>query len=209
VSWFRPKSLLDRAFEIGIVLKGLDGLLETIGGVLLLAVTPAQINRFVRWITQHELSQDPHDYIANHLLRYANGLTSHTVMFAAIYLLVHGLVKVFLVGALLRNKIWAYPWLIAVLIAFIAYQLYEISIKPTAGLIGLTIFDALITWLTWREWRKQRAIRAAPPSEAASAAQSATSDPNPSRSGVSSPEISRQSPTDESTPPMRPPRAGP
>ena len=165
MSWFRPKNLLDRAFEIGIVLKGLDGLLETIGGVLLLVVTPAQISHFVRRITQHELSRDPHDYIATHLLRYANGLTGHAVMFAAIYLLIHGLVKVVLVVALLRNKLWAYPWLIVVLIAFIAYQLYEISLKPTAGLIGLTIFDALITWLTWREWRKQRAVRATPAGE--------------------------------------------
>jgi uncharacterized membrane protein len=46
-----------------------------------------------------------------------------------------------------------------VLLLFIAYQLYRIAIEPTGGLIALTIFDAIITWLTWREWRKQLAIR--------------------------------------------------
>jgi uncharacterized membrane protein len=64
-------------------------------------------------------------------------------------------VKLFLVGALLRNKLWAYPWLIITLIVFIAYQLYKIALDPTAWLIALTIFDAFVVWLTWREWRKQ------------------------------------------------------
>jgi uncharacterized membrane protein len=161
VSWFKPTSLLDRTFEIGIILKGLDGVLETIGGLLLLAVSPATINRIARGLTQHELSEDPHDYVAVHLLRYTHGLTGSALTFAAVYLLIHGIVKVFLVGALLRNKLWAYPWLILVLLVFIGYQLYRIAIQPTGGLIALTIFDALITWLTWREWRKQLAIHGA------------------------------------------------
>ena len=45
MSRFKPADPLDRLFEIGIILKGLDGLLETIGGLLLLAVTPATINQ--------------------------------------------------------------------------------------------------------------------------------------------------------------------
>jgi len=159
MSWFKPASLLDRTFQIGIILKGLDGVLETVGGVLLLAVSPATIDRVVRGLTQHELSEDPHDYIAVHLLRFTHGLTRSAVTFAALHLLVHGIVTVLLVAALLRNKLWAYPWLIAVLLAFIGYQLYRIAIKPTGGLIALTVFDALITWLTWREWRKQLALR--------------------------------------------------
>jgi uncharacterized membrane protein len=155
VSWFKPRDLLDRTFEIGIILKGLDGVLETIGGVLLLAVSPTQINAAAKTLTQHELSEDPHDWIATHLLHYAHGLTGSTVTFAAVYLLAHGLVKVVLVVALLRNKLWAYPGLIAVLLAFIGYQLYLIALHPTGGLVALTIFDAAVAWLTWREWRKQ------------------------------------------------------
>jgi uncharacterized membrane protein len=33
----------------------------------------------------------------------------------AVYLLAHGLVKVILVAALLKNQLWAYPWTIAFL----------------------------------------------------------------------------------------------
>ena len=160
MSQFKPRDPFDRLFEIGIILKGLDGILETIGGLLLLAVTPATINRLAEWLTQHELSEDPHDFIASHLLGYAHGLTGSAVTFAAVYLLLHGITKVVLVGALLRNQIWAYPWMIGFLLIFIVYQLYRIVLSPTFGLTALTIFDAFIVWLTWREWRKQTTDRA-------------------------------------------------
>jgi uncharacterized membrane protein len=158
MSWFRPRDLLDQTFEVGIVLKGLDGVLEVLGGLLLLAVSPATIDRLVTGLTQHELSEDPHDFLATHLLRTARGLTGSAVLFGAVYLLAHGLVKVVLVAALLKNQLWAYPWTIAFLGVFIVYQLYRLSLKASVGLTALTIFDAVIAWLTWREYRKQLAV---------------------------------------------------
>lgn len=159
MSRFKPGDPLDRIFEIGIIFKGLDGVLETVGGLLLVVVTPATINRLTMGLTQHELSEDPNDFIADHLLGYAHGLTGSAVTFAAVYLLLHGITKIVLVAALLRNQIWAYPWMIGFLLIFIGYQLYRLVLSPTFGLSVLTIFDALIVWLTWREWRKQTADR--------------------------------------------------
>lgn len=119
-------------------------------------VTPATINRIIAGLTQHELSEDPHDLISTYLLCLGSGLTGSTVRFAAVYLLLHGIVKVVLVVALLRTQLWAYPWMIAFLLVFIGYQLYRIALTPAAWLIALTVFDAFVAWLTWREWRKQR-----------------------------------------------------
>ncbi|MEP7192467.1 MAG: DUF2127 domain-containing protein [Actinomycetota bacterium] len=161
MSEFEPQDRLDRLFQIGIILKGLDGVLEFIGGLLLLTVTPETITSLAAWLTRHELSEDPNDLIASHLLRYAHGLTGSAVTFAAVYLLLHGITKIVLVAALLRNQIWAYPWMIAFLLIFIGYQLYRIVLQPTFGLGALTIFDGFIVWLTWREWRKQTAGRVA------------------------------------------------
>jgi uncharacterized membrane protein len=158
MSWFRPRDLLDQTFEIGIILKGLDGVLEVIGGPLLLVVSPATIDRMVTNLTQHELSEDPHDFLATHLLRTAHGLTGSAILFGAVYLLAHGLVKVILVTALLKNQRWAYPWTIAFLGIFIAYQVYRLSFQPSLGLTGLTIFDTVIAWLTYREYRKQLTV---------------------------------------------------
>ena len=51
---FRPQNWLDRLFAIGIVLKGLDGLGELIGGVLLLFVQPETITRLTVLLTRGE-----------------------------------------------------------------------------------------------------------------------------------------------------------
>jgi len=92
------------------------------------------INHLVGTITQHELSEDPDDLVATQLLRLSSGLTGSAVRFAAAYLLLHGTVKVVLVVALLRTKLWAYPWLIGFLVVFIVHQLYRISLTPRRGL---------------------------------------------------------------------------
>ncbi|MGH3338865.1 MAG: DUF2127 domain-containing protein [Propionibacteriaceae bacterium] len=159
---FRPRDWLDYVFEIGIVFKGIDGLMEIGGGILLLLVTPAEISGLVHTLTQHELSQDPRDFVASRLLHTANGLTRPGLLFGAGYLLVHGIVKVVLVLALLRNKLWAYPWLIGVLLIFIGYQVYRIVLSPTLGLAALTGFDIVIVALTWREYQRQHLCGVSP-----------------------------------------------
>jgi uncharacterized membrane protein len=156
--WFRPRDLLDQTFEVGIILKGLDGVLEVTGSLLLVVVPPATVDRVVTSLTQHELSEDPHDFLATHLLKTAHGLTGPALFFGALYLLLHGLVKVVLVAALLKNQLWAYPWTIGFLGLFIVYQVYRLSFQPSVGLAALTVFDAGIAWLTYREYRKQLAV---------------------------------------------------
>lgn len=149
------KTLLDRSFEVGIILKGLDGVLEAIGGLLLVFLSPATINRIAVSLTQQELSQDPHDFIANHVLKTAHGLTGSSLAFGAAFLLSHGVVKIALVAALLKNQLWAYPWMLVFLVAFIVYQAYRLVVRATIGMALLTAFDIVVTWLTYREWRKQ------------------------------------------------------
>jgi uncharacterized membrane protein len=152
----RPRDWWDRFFGVGVFLKGLDGVAELIGGLLLLLVDPALIHRFVLALAQPELPAEPKDAVAVHLLHAADTLTGSTAYYAALYLLAHGAVKVVLVAALLKNKLWAYPWMIAVLLVFIAYQLYQITLTPTAPLAALTIVDALVVILTWHEYGRHR-----------------------------------------------------
>jgi len=158
--WFKSGNLLDRAFAIGIILKGLDGILEVVGGVVLLIISPTTIDNLSRALTQHELSQDPHDFLATHLLHATGSLTGSSLEFGAAYLVLHGVVKIVLVAALLRDQIWAYPWMIVFLIVFIVYQVYRMTFAFSIGLLGLTIFDLIVVWLTYTEYGKQRAARA-------------------------------------------------
>ncbi len=155
-------SLLDKTFWVSLILKGLDGVLELAGGILLLAVSPQQIGAVARVLTQHELSEDPDDLIANSLLHLTGGLDTSATLFGAVYLLLHGLVKVVLVWAILKNHLWAYPWMIGFLVLFIAYQTYQIILTFSWGLLLLTAFDIFIVALTWREYGIHRSKHARP-----------------------------------------------
>jgi uncharacterized membrane protein len=146
---------VDKAFKAGLLFKAIHGCLEIIGGILLLVIKPEQIQHFVRWLTQGELADDPHDFIAQYLVTAAHHLTGASLLFGAIYLLSHGIVKLVLVIEVLRDHLWAYIALIAVTALFILYQLYSlIFIKVSAGFILLTIFDVIIIWLTQKEYRR-------------------------------------------------------
>lgn len=160
MDWFRPQSLLDKTYEIGIIVKGIDGILELVGGALVLILSPGAITGIANFLTEHELQQDPHDFIATHILRLSQHLTHGPNYFAAAFLLTHGAVKVFLVACLLLNKLWAYPWALGVLSLFLVYQLYQMVTKPTFTMAFLSVLDAVIIWLIYREWQK---VRGQPP----------------------------------------------
>ena len=151
----RPPSanMLHHIFALGIWVKGLDGLLEIAGGLLLLLASNRTVNQIVVSLTQHELVEDPHDWIATTARNTVAHISANTQLFASIYLIAHGLIKIVLVSALLRGERWAYPAAIGFLSLFIAYQIYRLSYQFTPGLALLTLFDLLIVGLTWREYR--------------------------------------------------------
>src|SRR5581483_3161259 len=117
-----PRTAIDKAFRISLYLKGLDGALETIGGILLFFVKPDQVNHFARWLTQGQLSRDPDDWLANHIVKSAHNLTGASLIFGAIYLLAQGIIKVVLVYQVFHDRVWAYLALIAVIGLFAIYQ---------------------------------------------------------------------------------------
>lgn len=107
-------------------------------------------------MTAHELAQDPHDFIASHLLHSASQLSRSSTVYGGVYLLTHGMAKVVLVALVLRDKLWAYPLMMGLLLVFIVYQVYRLTYGISVGLIILTLFDLLVVLLTWREYRIKR-----------------------------------------------------
>ncbi|MGN6442098.1 MAG: DUF2127 domain-containing protein, partial [Arthrobacter sp.] len=101
------------------------------------------------------------------LLHMTANLSGSASLFGAVYLLLHGVVKIVLVWAVLKEKLWAYPWMIAFLLVFIAYQLYRISVSFSWGMVLLTAFDIFIVWITWREYRLRRSRGRTPEVDAA------------------------------------------
>ncbi len=153
------KALLHDVFRTGITMKGVDGLLEALGGVLLWFIRPSAMSHALRVLSLHELSRDPNDFIGIHLLHISFRLAHSDLAFASIYLLWHGLAKAGLAAALWLNKLWAYPLAIFVFGVFSVYQIYRFDHTHSPALLILTIFDAAIIWLTWKEYRVRKAER--------------------------------------------------
>lgn len=152
-------SVSHRAFKLGILIKGLDGLLELFGGSALLLTSRPAIQHAVALLTRQELIEDPHDVVANYLLHMAQHLSLGTRNFAGIYLLAHGLVKIAMVVGLLRGVRWSYPVAVVLMIAFIGYQGYRLFHQPSSLLWLLTVIDVTVTALIVREWRHLPARR--------------------------------------------------
>ena len=152
--WFRPTTLLDKLFEFSLLIKAVTATLEVIGAILLMVVPSQAAVDFVHHITQRELYENHHSAIAHTVTEWVNSLwlTSHG--FAITFLLVHAAIKYTIVFGLLRNKRWAYPFGFSTLILMMAYQLYDIVVHFSWGMVVLFVFDIFVLWLVWREYQK-------------------------------------------------------
>ena len=143
-------------FDISVIGKAVNGALEIVGGIMLFFVKPEQINWLLRSLTQGELSEDPHDFVASLLVHSLKDLSTDTRLFAALFLVWHGVVKVGLVVTLLRKLRWAYPTAIIAFAVFLAYQLYRYSHTHSVWLLALSVLDLAVIVLTWLEYKRLR-----------------------------------------------------
>ena len=149
--------LLHESFRAGITLKGIDGVLEAIGGIVLWSIKPSELNRIALKFLETDLPFDRHEFITRHLYQATQHLAYGGKHFASLYLLAHGLIKALLVAALWFDALWAYPLTMVVFGLFSVYQVHRFMHTHSVTLLLITVFDVLIIWLTWREYRDQRA----------------------------------------------------
>lgn len=152
------RRILHRFFELGILIKGIDGGLELLGGLLLVFLSPDAINRVVFFLMEGELKEDPSDFIAN-LLLHTTRSTIQVRVPASVFLIVHGIVKLVLVGGLATNRLWSYPAAILVFAGFTIYQVYQLGQRYSLFLEAVTILDVIVVLLVIAEYRHMRIAR--------------------------------------------------
>src|SRR6266446_3909966 len=143
-------------FLLSVWSKGVAGLVETIGGVLLLFIPRAGLNALVVFLTAPELAEDPTDRVATLFQRAVHELGADTKLFASGYLIVHGVIKVLLVAGLLGRRLWSYPVSLWFLAGFIAYQAYRFFFTHSLWMIALTVVDLIVAFLIWREYQGRK-----------------------------------------------------
>ena len=146
------KKTIDKLFKAGLIWKGIEGVFQIVLGFVLL-VTGGIFALAVK-LSQHELIEDPKDKIANWFIGLAGHFSASTQAFIAIYILIHGIVKIFLSISLWKNKKWAYPFAIVMLGLLALYQIYRITHTHSIILGILTIIDFGVIWIIWKEWKK-------------------------------------------------------
>jgi uncharacterized membrane protein len=156
----RTDKRLHEVFELSLVLKTLFALSELISGIGVYLIPPGWLMDAARWMSGHELIEDPNDVIARHLLDFAAGFSIGTQQFWAIYLVGHAVVKLAVVAGLMLRIQWAYPASIWVLFGFIAYQIERFVHTQSPMMVFLTLFDLVVIWLIWHEYKGMKAAAA-------------------------------------------------
>lgn len=149
---------LDWMFLVGVALKGLDGLVELLIGVPLLFISHAQLAVMAADLGTSIITSDPDSLVADLLLHASARLAVHSIVLGAVYLVVHGAVKVAIIIALARGSRRVYPWAVIVLGLLTAVQIVDLVVKFSIGMLLLTILDAVIIALIVREWHDERSF---------------------------------------------------
>ncbi|TDP88959.1 DUF2127 domain-containing protein [Labedaea rhizosphaerae] len=150
----------DKLFRIAIAIKGLDGGLQVIGALVLAVTPPAVISGFAHSIVTRDLLGDQSGTLATHLSKAAADFTGgDTRVFAILYLLLHGIVKLALVIAMLKKILPAYPIAAVVLAGFVVYEVWRAIHTHSIALPFFAALDVVIIVLVLREYRQLRRER--------------------------------------------------
>ncbi len=148
----KQRELLHELYDFSVIIKGVDGFLEIIGGLLLIFFSPLAITRTVLFLGRTELVGNPRHPFINFIYGIASGVSVHRRYVYSFLFLSHGAVKLILVGGLVRNKIWAYPTTIIIFTVFAFYQSFEIYSNPSPLLAVITLIDIFVVLLISREF---------------------------------------------------------
>lgn len=140
-------------FEITLLIKGFGAGLEIIAGFFVLFITKDVIHSAIVFITQGEVTEDPHDFFVHYLRSLSDHFSVNSQMFVFLYLVSHGVIKLVLIISLYKKKLWAYPASLIIFGLFIVYQLYRYTFTHSLWLIVFTLLDMLVVWLVWKEYK--------------------------------------------------------
>lgn len=152
----QPMTMTDRLFRIAVWLKGLDAVSQLLSGVLLIFIPPHTLTRLAHRAVTRDLLGPPAGPLAGHFEDAVRHFVDGGRWFVIGYLLLHGLIKLFLVIALLRKMLRLYPAAITALGLFVLAELFRAVQTHSILLPILTILDIVIIVLVIREYREIR-----------------------------------------------------
>lgn len=153
----RATTVIDRLYVAGVIVKGIDGAIELVAG-LLLWCAPHIMDSILRAVSNEagEGTGAASQFVATAVARWDDQLVRSSLAYLIAFLLVHGVVKLVLVYCLLKRFHRVYPYALAALTGFLILQGYAFVEHPTLGVGFVTLLDAVIIYLVYREYREIR-----------------------------------------------------
>ena len=148
------KSLMHRLFEVGVVVKGIHGVVDFIGAAIIYVVSGTTMLRILESVTSGELSDDPNDFLANYILNHAH-ITAQGKDFAALYLCVSGIINIIIAIGLFLHRKYMFPVAKILLGCFVLYQMYHFVRFHSPWLLILIIYDISVIGLIYLEYRRR------------------------------------------------------
>lgn len=146
-------------FDLGLILKAVNGALEVVAAVFIVLISPAFVIRLANFATAGELTEDRNDLVAQLLYGIAHSLSVSNHFLVALYLLLHGAIKIILVVGIFKGKRLAYPLFIIALGIFGAYETYLGVLRHEFLLEMLGAFDFLLLILAAYEYRRRYPVK--------------------------------------------------
>lgn len=143
---------LHLTFEISIFLKAIYAFLEMLAGLAFMLMPDVSISALVDLFMEDLRADNPENIITQYGITFLNNFTPSTQHFVALFLVIHGSVKLFVVIGLLRKKTWSYPVAGIVFSFFIVYQLQRYFHTHSPFLLFISALDFMIILLTWHEY---------------------------------------------------------
>ena len=148
--------LIEWAFRISLLGKAVIGLVQVVSGAFLWLAPTDAIRRIVGFLTRNELAEDPSDPLAQAVIAWASAINPQGANFYVVYLLGHGAIHFVVVTSLLLKWRIAYPFSLATLCAFVAYQTWKYLVAHDPALLVLTIIDVAVIAIVILEHRLSR-----------------------------------------------------
>src|SRR5256714_14308404 len=151
----QDKSFVHQAFWWSLFIKGLDGLLQFLGGIAVLVLPPETLGNTYRWWTRflfaHPRAGNPEeDFIRD----AAHSFGISVPLLVAIYLLANGIIKLLLVYGLLRERLWVFPAAFVGFGLFFTLEVYRLFVHFYWGILILMCISIFVITMVALEYRK-------------------------------------------------------
>lgn len=150
----KRNGIFQTLFTLSIILKGIDGVVELVGGLVFVILKKQHILDIIFGFLNYDLFKIPNETILEWVTYVSNELTTSVKILISMILICNGVIKIVLSINLLLKNLVAFPISIAFLIILLIYQIIQTFYTPSLFLNLFNVFDFIVILLIWREYTR-------------------------------------------------------